>query len=164
MKFVTELFSLCLGVVVVWLTFREGGWGLVNAGITAGWKLTLKMIPIMLIALFVIGQAQVLMERYMDEIKVWLSGEKGIFVAFLGGVLTPSTIALFPIFKELWDQGVGRTAIVMFILSFTLLNWQILIFRVPLLGWSITLVSMAAAFVLALLAAGLFIIIERFWQ
>lgn len=164
MKFVNELFFLCLGIVIIWLTFREGGWQLVGSGMTAGWKLVLKMLPIMLIALLVVGQAQVLMERHMDEIKVWLSGEKGIFVALLGGALTPSTIALFPIFKELWDQGVGRTAIIMFILSFTLLNWQILIFRVPLLGWSITLVSMAAAFILALLAAGLFIVLGRFWQ
>ena len=164
MKLVNELFFLCLGVVIVWLTFREGGWQLVGSGMTAGWKLVLKMLPIMLIAFLVIGQAQVLMERHMAEIKVWLSGEKGIFVALLGGALTPSTIALFPIFKELWDQGVGRTAIIMFILSFTLLNWQILIFRVPLLGWGITLVSMAAALVLALIAAGLFIVIEKFWQ
>ena len=99
----------------------------------------------------------------MDEIKTRLSGEKSIFVALLGGALTPSTIAFFPIFKELWEQGVGRTAIIMFILSFMLLNWQILIFRVPLLGWSITLVSMAAAFILALIAAGFAIFIERFW-
>lgn len=152
-------------VAITIIVFRDGGWSLVWAGVREGGNIFLTFLPIFLLAFFIVGESQVFMNRRLDEVKEWVSGGKGIFLAWIGGMVTPSSMALYPTLRDLWErERVGLSFTVTLVLSFALLNWQTILFRVPLLGWSITGLLYLSSFFLPLLIGGIFLLLERFFR
>ena len=154
---------LIIGVATLLVAFYAGGWGLVRKGAFEGGKLFVVFIPTFVVAFLIVGLVKVLMDKYMDfeHLGVWLSGSKGILIALLSGILTPVILPFYPLLKELWGHNVGRLAIIMFLVSLSL-NWQVMLFRVPLLGWNISLLSFGSSFVGVLSVALLLMLCQHF--
>ena len=158
-----ELGPLLIIALVVSLTvFYDGGLALLRKGGMEGGKMLARFIPLFVVAFFVVGQSKVLMDKHIDvqRLDTWLSGGKGILFALFSGIVTPVILPLFPLLKSMWDQNVGRLAIIMFLMALAL-NWQVLLFRVPLLGWGVTLVSLGSTLLTLMAAAAVLLIIER---
>lgn len=152
-----------LALIVSVIIFYDGGIAMIRKGSIEGVKMFLGFIPMFVVAFFIVGQSKVLMDKYVDVqwLGTWLSGGRGILFAFLGGIVTPVVLPFFPILRSLWDVGVGRAAIIMFLMALAL-NWQVLLFRVPFLGWKITLISMGGTFSTLILVAVFLVLMEKF--
>lgn len=153
------ILALCL------VNWKEGGAAQTLAGFKSTWGISLKyLMPIALIFLLM-GQAEVLMNQHLELVKVWLTGGKGITAAWVAALISPGGgLTASPILRSLWDQSIGRDAVIMFLVSAALVNWQTLMFRQAILGWSITLYLFLAG-LMASLFTGIFLYtIQRFWR
>jgi len=106
MKILGELLPLAIiACLVLTFAFYAGGWALLLTGAREGWKILVRFAPLFMLAFLVVGEVKVLMEKHIDpeQIASWLSGAKGVWFAFLGGIFTPVILPLYPIFKSLWD-------------------------------------------------------------
>lgn len=152
---------IALTIVLCYANYREGGKDLVWQGLWSSRKFVLELGPIFMIFFLIMGQAQVFMERNLDVVRIWISGGKGIFLGWVAGAITPSILALYPLFLTLWEQHTGRLAIIMALISFPLMNWQILPFKVALLGWGLGGISFLSGLLLSAVAAGFLILLAR---
>ncbi len=141
------------------LNFKAGGLKTVFDGIFASGQLGKKFLPPLILMFFIAGQADVFIHRYTEVLKIWLAGQKGILGSWMAGLVVPGGMSFFPIVQEMWEEGLNKGPLLMFLLSVQMLNWQTLMFRIPLLGPKLTgiLYAVTAATNLALLFIFLFL-------
>ena len=87
-----------------------------------------------------------------DAIGKWVgaqSGWQGMVIATLGGALTPGgPIVQFPIIALLYQKGMGIGPLTAYVSAWSLIQIQRFLFmELPLLGWHLALVRVAASFV-----------------
>lgn len=152
-------------VLVASFNFHEGGVVQVLAGFSATLNMFTKYLAPIALMFLISGQAEVLMSNHMDLVREWLSGGRGMFAAWLAAVASPGGgLPVYPLAKSLWEQHTGRAAIMMFLVSASLCNWQVLMFRQPMLGWSSTLHLMGTGFAVSLFTGGFLYAVQRFWR
>ncbi len=136
--------TIFIAAALFYLNFR-GNPGTASAGIRAGGTTFLSLVPMLLVAFWAMGEGMVLIRTYQAEVMESLRGGRGIAGSVFSGFAIPSSIAGLPIVKELWDAGGSKEILLVFLISSSLLNWQLVLFRQPMLGWTITAVSFAAS-------------------
>jgi len=116
------------------LNYRDGGIKTILYGFSASGQLGKKFLPPLILMFFIAGQAEIFVYRYMEILKTWLAGQKGILGSWIAGLLVPGGMSFFPIVQKMWEDGLNKGPLLMFLLSVQMLNWQTLMFRIPLLG------------------------------
>jgi uncharacterized membrane protein YraQ (UPF0718 family) len=156
---VSGMFMIGVALILCAANFRAGGFHLVLDGLGPAWIL-LKRLWVPLVLMFIItGQAQIVIGRHMEVLKLWLAGEKGIFGCFAAGIFSPGGITVFPIVKNMWEMDMSKRALLAFLVSTQVVNWQMMMFRLPVLGWTITGILFLIGFGYAVLFAILMMIV-----
>jgi uncharacterized membrane protein YraQ (UPF0718 family) len=141
------LVPLGLAVFLMMLVYAKQGRSGLGEGFSRTGTLFLGVAPQMFIGFFLAGflalvipQAQVI--RWIGED----SGMKGLFVASLGGMLTPGgPFTHFPLLAALRGQGAGLGPLAAYITAWSLLGvHRIVLWEGPLLGWRFVLARAAA--------------------
>lgn len=127
--------------VFAWINFRLGGRTSASKGFAVGKVMAISFLPALAIMFLTMGQAMVLLSDYKDEIKSFLSGSYGLQGTVAAAGIMPGSITGLPIVKEMWYQGISRNCLLLFLLASPLINWQILFFKVPMLGWRLTAIQ-----------------------
>ena len=162
MKWTDGAIFALIGMALILVVFREGGWALVRSGLSVSGKMFIEFLPVFVMGFLIVGQSKVLIELHMDTLRGWITGSRGIFSAWMGGMFVPGGMIIYPLFREWWRAGEIRLPfIATFIVSFSLLNWQNLLFRATLLGWELTLITLIC-FVFVPLVVGGLLLLGRF--
>ncbi len=103
---------------------------------TSAWIL-LQILPRLAAALVLTGMLQVLISP--EWIQRWLgrsAGSRGIFIAFVAGILTPGgPMVSFPMMAVFYQSGVSLSALVTYITSWSLFGFQrVLAWEMPFMG------------------------------
>jgi uncharacterized membrane protein YraQ (UPF0718 family) len=119
------------------------------AGLKAGGKTFVEVLPILLASFAVAGLAQVLISR--EFIAKWLSeasGMKGILIGtFAGAVSAPGGPYIsFPLVAAIYRAGAGIGPVVAFVTSWSLLAVTRVPLEVALIGPRVTLIRLASTF------------------
>lgn len=152
-----------LVVLVSLLAFRVGGWELISAGLRKSGGMFRAFSLLFLVIILIAGQSHVLMERHMELIKAWVTGGRGLVTAWVSAFAIPGggMVALYPELHTLWEQGIGRTTILLFLVAAPLINWQYLLFRVMFLGWKVSFMAYVFEFLISFFILGFFLVYER---
>ncbi len=121
------LMMLVVLVIAVGLVIHRGLWA---EAAKASWTQAGQFVPLLLIAMVVVGCTEVLLSR--EWVEKWMSdasGFRGIGIAWIAGILTPggSLIGL-PLAAGLHRAGVGAAVLVTYLASISLLS----VIRLPL--------------------------------
>ncbi len=119
-------------------------------------RLLIEILPRILAALAIAALVQVLIRR--EAVARALgeeAGAKGIALAVGAGAVTPGgPMTSFPLVNALQDAGGGRSALVAYLTSWSLLGFQrILTWEVPLMGLEFTAIRFLASLPLPFVAA-----------
>ena len=99
-------------------------------GLTAAWRMTVSLIPLLILALITAGMVQVIIPR--ELIAKWLgegSGMRGIMIGAIAGGLTPGgPYVTLPLAAGLFRAGAGIGTMVAFLTGWSL--WAVT--RLPL--------------------------------
>jgi uncharacterized membrane protein YraQ (UPF0718 family) len=135
---------IILGVVILilgFLSYRQGDWDLVFAGLKSGVSILLREIPLLAAAFLTAGYIQALVKK--EFITQWLgreAGLKGILLACLGGGLIPGgPYAYYPIAGALLSSGAGLGVLIAFVTAKNLWSISRLPYELAILGTTITL-------------------------
>lgn len=114
----------------------------------------LGFLPVLVIALFMAGFAEVLLPPNLVE--NWLSdssGWRGIVIAWIAGILTPGgSIIGLPIVATLYKAGVGISILMTYATSFALLSMLRIPLEVGFLGWRLAGLRVLVSLLLPLVA------------
>jgi uncharacterized membrane protein YraQ (UPF0718 family) len=128
----------------------QGGLSLVLEGAVAAGKTILSVLPLLIAAFLVAGLLQALITR--DVVTNWLgvrSGWRGIFLAGLGGALTPGgPYAYYPIAAALLESGASLGVLVTYLAAKNLWSLTRFPFEISLLGPYLTSVRILVTFVI----------------
>ncbi len=124
-------------VVLLWANARSGGWESVSKGLEYGWKMLVRFMPILIFIFLAMGQAQVLIKNHEEAVRSGMSGERGLIASFVAGFLSPGNISGLPIVRVMWDDGFPKRALLIFLVTSTLVNLQTAMMRAPFIGWKI---------------------------
>jgi uncharacterized membrane protein YraQ (UPF0718 family) len=123
------------GAAVVAAYLRDPGapW----IGLRASADLLVAILPRLVAALVLTGMLQVLISP--DVIERWLgrgSGHRGIFVAFVAGILTPGgPMVSFPMVAVFYQSGAPLSALVTYVTSWSLFGFQrVIAWEIPFMG------------------------------
>jgi len=116
-----------------------------------------QFLPILLLAIFMMGAVQELLPKSLVE--NWLSdaaGGRGIFVAWIAGILTPAgSLVGLPLVAGLMKAGVSAAVLVTYMVSLATLSIVRLPMEIGLVGFKLTMIRVAACIFLPPLAVGL---------
>ena len=115
--------------------------------------MTLAWTPLLIIMFLLTGQANALVSMHMEELKTWVAGGKGILGAVFAGMVTPGSLTMAPIVRQLWEEGMSRSFLLVYFVSASLLNIQIIMFRAPMFGKAATIGTTIAGAVLGVIFA-----------
>ncbi len=144
------------------LNFKAGGLKTVLDGVLASGHLSKKFLPPLVLMFFIAGQAEVFVYRYMEILKSWLVGQKGILGSWAAGIVVPGGMSFFPIVQKMWEDGLNKGPLLIFLLAVQMLNWQTLMFRIPLLGPKLAGVLYAVTAVTNFVLLFIFLFLARF--
>jgi uncharacterized membrane protein YraQ (UPF0718 family) len=120
MNFVGGLFAAAAAVLSLVLYRRDPA--LFFAGWKSGFKLLIKIFPILVLAFGISGLVQVMVPK--ESIAKWLgkeSGWKGIWLGCLAGAITPGgPYTSFPIVAALYQAGAGLGTLVAYVTAWSL--------------------------------------------
>lgn len=140
--------TIALGFVALALAVLAGASGgaeLAAAGLIAGGKMLLSVVPLLLAAFLVAGLVQVLLSR--EAIDRWLgteSGVRGIVLACVAGALTPGgPYVYYPIAGALLKSGASLGVLVAFVSAKNLWSVTRLPYEFALLGPRLTIIRLA---------------------
>ncbi len=125
-------------ILLALINGKIGGFELFKDGINMGLKFLLKITPMIVVFTILAGQIEAFYSKRPDIIKSVIEGNGGIVKAAFIGALIPGGSSVGPILKTEWANGGNKMAIVAFILAMNLINWNILLFRLPFFGEKIT--------------------------
>jgi uncharacterized membrane protein YraQ (UPF0718 family) len=157
---IPTLVMAMLASVLLAIGFKNGH-GQSVAGVKMGLRMTLEMLPMLLLAFIAAGMIQVLLPR--ELLSKWVgeeSGIRGIIIGTIAGGFTPGgPYVSMPIVAGLLRSGASVGTMVAFITGWSL--WAIA--RLPmefgLLGWRFSCLRLASTFFLppvaGLIATGL---------
>jgi uncharacterized membrane protein YraQ (UPF0718 family) len=137
-------------LVLVGLSWWQGGIELALDGLLLGGQTLLRATPLLLAAFLIAGLVQAIVTREM--VARWLgseSGWRGLVLACLGGALIPGgPYVYFPIAAALLKTGAGLGVLVAFVTAKNLWAVTRLPVELALLGPHLTLARVAVTFVL----------------
>lgn len=166
-KLVSMISLLLLLGACVWIArtnYQIGGMSLVKDGLVDGGKfLLVKIAPIIVIFSIISGQITVHNKVRPEHMSEKLAGES-ILRATLAGVTTAGGSTLGPVLQEKWSNGGNKYAIIGCLISISLLNWTTLLFRISFFGEKLTLVVLAAGFVITIVAVAILAVAQRVLQ
>lgn len=144
---VTVWIMIVLAVVLAIAAYVQDS-GLPAEGLRAGGKLFLNILPVLVPAFMVAGLITVVLPR--ELLSHWLgdgSGLRGMLIATLAGGLTPGgPFVQFPIVAALYKSGAGIGPLMAYVSAWSLLGvHRVLVWEVPLLGWKLTCIRLAAS-------------------
>lgn len=144
--------TIALGFVALALAVLAGASGgaeLAAAGLIAGGKMLLSVVPLLLAAFLVAGLVQVLLSR--EAIDRWLgteSGVRGIVLACVAGALTPGgPYVYYPIAGALLKSGASLGVLVAFVSAKNLWSITRLPYEFALLGPRLTIIRLAVTLI-----------------
>lgn len=158
---VPTLIMGAIALVLVVIGYAQGG-GQHVAGLRAGWKMTLEILPLLVFAFIVAGMAQVLIPS--ELMAKWVgqeSGLRGILIGTLAGAVAPGgPYVSLPVAAGLLKAGAGVGTMVAFLTGWSLWAVSRLPMEVGVMGWEFTLIRLASTFffppIAGLIAQGLF--------
>lgn len=123
-------------------------------GWRASWRQLLHFLPVLVIAVIISGFTETLLPKNLVE--SWLSdasGWRGIFLAWLAGILTPggSLIGL-PLIAVLYKAGAGTSVLITYATSFATLSLLKVPLEVGFYGWRLTGLRLLASLILPIIA------------
>lgn len=152
LKMVLNVLPLALiTIALFWANIRTGGVSSIVVGLKEGWKSFLSLASALVFMFLAVGQAQVLIARYSEAIRTYMAGGKGIFGSFLAGIVSPGNISALPIVKDMWEDGYSKKCLLVFLITSTLINFQITMWRAPIVGWKIMAIQYGITLVIALI-------------
>lgn len=137
------------------LCYQKGGSSLVWAGVRAGGKGALALLPLLVVVFVMSGFVEVLLSR--ELVAKWLSsdaGVRGVLVAWLAGILTPGGGPIgLPLAASLSRAGAGTSVIVTYLTSMSLLSFIRVPMEAGVCGAKLTAIRYGSSLVLPLVAA-----------
>jgi uncharacterized membrane protein YraQ (UPF0718 family) len=144
----TSIIIMAVLAVLLCLIGLYRGKGEHVAGLSAAWRMTLQVLPLLLLAFVVAGMAQALMPRTL--ISKWIgaeSGLRGIFIGTLAGGLAPGgPYVSLPLAAGLLKSGAGVGTMVAFLTGWSLWAINRIPMEVGMMGWKFTLIRIASTF------------------
>lgn len=147
-------------IVLMVANYRVAGSGEVIKGLRFGGKSFVSMGLTLALVFIIMGQAQMLCVRYAQNLKELMRGEKGVMGGYVAGIFSPGIISALPVVKDMWEQGYPRAPLLMFLIASRLINLQLVLLMVPMIGWRVSSIQLAVG---AVLAATLFPVLW-FWR
>ena len=132
----------------------EGAW---LVALKSSGKTGLKLVPIIALALLMMGAAEVLLDKALVE--RWLSdasGIRGILLAWVAGAATPGgSIVGMPIAAGLLKAGAGPVVLVTYLTSLATLSFVRVPLEVSLIGGRLTTLRVIACLLLPPIAGAI---------
>lgn len=155
---------LMLAGMIVALVMR--GDGAMGRAMSTSANTGAKFIPILLLAIFMIGAFDELLPKAVVE--KWLSdaaGMKGIGVAWIAGILTPAgSLVGLPIVAGLAKAGVSASVLVTYLVSLATLSIVRVPLEIGLIGVRLTVIRVVACLFLPPVAGLLVRVSQPLWQ
>lgn len=118
-------------------------------GLNSAWKMTIRILPLLLCAFIVAGMIQVLIPR--EILTKWVgaeSGFRGIMIGALAGGLAPGgPYVSLPIVAGMLKSGASVGTMVAFLTGWSLWAFNRLPMEIGILGWQFTLIRFTAILV-----------------
>jgi uncharacterized membrane protein YraQ (UPF0718 family) len=137
-----------LAFILLMIAIRQGS-GAHLTGLKSAWRMTIEVLPLLLLAFVVAGLIQALLPK--DVIAHWVgaeSGLRGIIIGTVAGGLAPGgPYVSLPIVAGLIKSGAGIGTMVAFLTGWSLWAVNRLPMEVGILGWKFTLIRLASVFV-----------------
>jgi uncharacterized membrane protein YraQ (UPF0718 family) len=137
-----------LAFILLIIAIRQGR-GAHLTGLKSAWRMTIEVLPLLLLAFIVAGLIQALLPK--DVITRWVgaeSGLRGIIIGTVAGGLAPGgPYVSLPIVAGLIKSGAGVGTMVAFLTGWSLWAVSRLPMEVGILGWKFTLIRLASVFV-----------------
>ena len=153
----THVFDLVIYAVAVLLLvlayLRDPG--LPAIGIRAGLWLLVDILPRLLAAMLIAGLLQVLISpEWIERTLGSGAGQRGIFVGFVAGLLTPGgPMVGYPIMAAFYQSGAALPALVTYITSWSLFGMQrIFAWELPFMGVRFTMARVLPTLVFPIIA------------
>lgn len=150
----TDLIIFALaGAAIVAAYVRDPG--LPAVGLRSGLNLLWEILPRLLAALVLTGMMQVLVSPAFIE--RWLghgAGHRGIFIAFVAGILTPGgPMVSFPMVAVFYQSGAPLSALVTYVTSWSLFGFQrVIAWELPFMGSRFVVARVLPTLVLPIVA------------
>jgi uncharacterized membrane protein YraQ (UPF0718 family) len=142
--------AFVLGAYCLW----KGGVPLLTAGLRAGGRTGLQLVPLLIVVILLAGFAEVLVPR--ELVTRWLSdeaGPRGLLLAWVAGVITPGGGPVgLPIAAALLHAGAGAGVVVTYVTSMSLLSFVRVPLELGIYGPRLTALRVLSCVVLPLLA------------
>lgn len=146
MKWAMIVMAVFLAVLVGVVAWR----GQLGEAARASWAQAGQFLPVLILAILVIGCTEVLLSRELVE--RWLSdaaGWKGIAIGWGAGILTPGgSLMGLPIVAGLQRAGVGTPVLITYLVSLATLSVIRIPLEVGLIGGRLTMLRFAVCLVL----------------
>lgn len=142
--------TLIMGIlaVIFLIIGYSKGQGQHVAGLKSAYKMTIEILPLVILAFIVAGMVQVLLPR--ELLSRWIgeeSGMRGIFIGTLAGGITPGgPYVSLPLVAGLLRAGAGVGTMVAFLTAWSLWAVARMPIEIGILGWKFTLVRFLCVF------------------
>lgn len=151
-----------VALLLVIVTWQQGGTQMVWEGVVSGGRILWSVVPLLIAAFLIAGFIQEMVSR--DTVTRWLGAEskwRGIALACLGGALIPGgPYVYYPIAAVLLKSGASLGVLVAFVTAKNLWSVTRLPLEFALLGTRLTVVRVVVTFLapplLGILAEWLF--------
>ncbi|MFA6554296.1 MAG: hypothetical protein WCS89_02195 [Candidatus Paceibacterota bacterium] len=141
---------------------KIGGMTLLKDGLGIGFKFFWRILPMIIVFTILAGQIEAFYSKHPDAIRSATTGNAGIIKAALAGALIPGGTSAGPILKSEWSNGGNKFAIIAFIIAMSLINWNMLLFRLPFFGEKITLCIYGIGIAIVSVVVTIMVLIHHF--
>jgi uncharacterized membrane protein YraQ (UPF0718 family) len=114
-----------------------------------GYAVSINFMPVLIMSFLAMGQGMILLSQYRQELQTFLSGQHGLPGTLVAAAVTPGSITGLPIVKEMWLAGINKECLLLFLVTSPLIGWQMFFFKLPMLGWRITIIQSVASLAVA---------------
>lgn len=155
-KFMVDLLPLIVvTIALAGLAYRLGGQKLTSEGTIISAKMIAAYMPMLLVMFVMMGEAMAVISLYRPLLTTYLAGKQGAFGALFSAYLMPGGLTSMPIVRDLWEKGVNPIPLIIFTFSSSLVNWQGVMVRQPILGWKLTAINFCLGTIVAFASAGI---------
>lgn len=139
------IFMALAAAVLLYAGYRKG---VHVKGLVWGLTMTLKILPLVFLALLVAGMVQLLIPR--ESISAWIgsgAGLRGIILGSIAGSLSPGgPYVSLPIALALLHSGASIGTVVSFLTAWSLMAVSRLPMEIGFLGWKVTVIRVMSTF------------------